>query len=101
MLSYFKDKRVLITGHTGFKGSWLTLLLCELGAQVTGFALAPETTPNLFSLIGQNPPGRFHHWGYPRSVRAETGFPESQPGCPASGGATHWPRVLPATRLYV
>lgn len=55
MLSYFKDKRVLITGHTGFKGSWLTLLLCELGAQVTGFALAPETTPNLFSLIGQNP----------------------------------------------
>jgi CDP-glucose 4,6-dehydratase len=41
-------RRILITGHTGFKGSWLALWLSELGAEVTGFALAPPTTPSLF-----------------------------------------------------
>lgn len=40
--------RVLITGHTGFKGSWLTLWLCELGADMIGYSLEPPTTPNLF-----------------------------------------------------
>jgi CDP-glucose 4,6-dehydratase len=38
----------LVTGHTGFKGSWLALWLCELGARVTGYALAPETSSALF-----------------------------------------------------
>ena len=41
----YAGKRVLVTGHTGFKGAWLCEWLCELGAQVTGFALAPPTTP--------------------------------------------------------
>lgn len=44
----YAGRRVLITGHTGFKGSWLALWLERLGAQVSGLALAPETTPSLF-----------------------------------------------------
>jgi len=46
--AFWKDKRVLITGHTGFKGSWLSLCLKECGARVTGYALAPAGKPNLF-----------------------------------------------------
>ena len=42
-------KRVFLTGHTGFKGSWLALWLRQLGAEVYGYSLAPETTPNLFT----------------------------------------------------
>jgi CDP-glucose 4,6-dehydratase len=49
---FFKGKKVLVTGHTGFKGSWLSLWLTALGAQVTGFALPPPTEPSLFSLLG-------------------------------------------------
>ena len=51
MLSFFQGKRVFITGHTGFKGAWLSFLLTRAGAQVTGFALEPPTDPNLFSLL--------------------------------------------------
>ena len=51
-LSFWHGKRVLLTGHTGFKGVWMALWLNRLGAQVTGVSLAPETTPNLFSLAG-------------------------------------------------
>ncbi|KPJ92212.1 MAG: CDP-glucose 4,6-dehydratase, partial [Gammaproteobacteria bacterium SG8_11] len=49
---FWNKRKVLITGHTGFKGSWLSLWLNKLGAQVTGFALAPPTQPNLFELAG-------------------------------------------------
>ena len=45
---FWRGKRVLLTGHTGFKGGWLALWLDRLGAQVTGLALAPSTTPSLF-----------------------------------------------------
>lgn len=45
---FWQGQRVFLTGHTGFKGSWLTLLLQELGAEVSGFALPPETQPSLF-----------------------------------------------------
>ncbi|MFM1896465.1 MAG: CDP-glucose 4,6-dehydratase [Pseudomonadota bacterium] len=48
MPSFWHKRRVLVTGHTGFKGSWLSLLLQQLGAEVTGLALAPATTPALF-----------------------------------------------------
>ena len=48
MIDFYKGKRVLVTGHTGFKGSWLCRLLTQAGAQVTGFALAPPTSPSLF-----------------------------------------------------
>ena len=47
---FWEGKRVLLTGHTGFKGSWLALWLRELGAEVTGFALDPSTEPSLFEL---------------------------------------------------
>jgi len=46
----WRDQRVLITGHSGFKGSWLALWLSQLGAKVTGIALEPPTTPSLFAL---------------------------------------------------
>jgi len=47
---FWKDRRVLVTGHTGFKGSWLSLWLQSLGANVTGVSLAPPTEPNLFKV---------------------------------------------------
>lgn len=46
---FWRGKTVFITGHTGFKGGWLALWLHELGAKVHGYALAPNTTPNLFT----------------------------------------------------
>jgi CDP-glucose 4,6-dehydratase len=49
---FWRGKRVLLIGHTGFKGSWLALLLDRLGASVTGISLPPATTPNLFTLAG-------------------------------------------------
>jgi CDP-glucose 4,6-dehydratase len=49
---FFQGKRVLLTGHTGFKGSWLILWLHRLGAKVTGISLPPNTSPSLFSLAG-------------------------------------------------
>jgi CDP-glucose 4,6-dehydratase len=48
----YRGRRVLVTGHTGFKGAWLTLWLLALGAEVTGFALAPDTSPSLFDRWG-------------------------------------------------
>jgi len=50
-LQSFSGKRVFITGHTGFKGSWLTFLLKELGAEVRGYALPPEPGPSHFKLL--------------------------------------------------
>lgn len=47
---FWKGKRVLLTGHTGFKGSWATIWLREMGAEVTGIALAPDTHPAMFDL---------------------------------------------------
>lgn len=49
-LSFYKDKNVLITGHTGFKGTWLTKMLVMAGAKVTGYSLKAPTNPNLFEL---------------------------------------------------
>ena len=48
----YRGKRVLATGHTGFKGSWLSEWLLSLGAEVTGFALPPPTQPSLFDQLG-------------------------------------------------
>lgn len=48
--AFWSGKRVFLTGHTGFKGSWLSLWLQSMGAQVTGYALAPPTNPSLFEI---------------------------------------------------
>lgn len=52
IMEFYNGKRVLITGHTGFKGSWMTTVLLMAGAEVTGFALEPPTDPSLFELLG-------------------------------------------------
>lgn len=49
-MDFYKEKRVLITGHTGFKGSWLCQMLINAGAEVTGYALNPPTNPSLFEI---------------------------------------------------
>ena len=49
-LSFYNGKKVLVTGHTGFKGSWLCRILINAGAIVTGYSLEPPTLPNLFSI---------------------------------------------------
>ena len=45
---FWKGKKVFITGHTGFKGTWLSIWLDSMGAILTGYALAPSTKPNFF-----------------------------------------------------
>ena len=52
MLEFYKDKRVLITGHTGFKGTWLTKILVKAGANVLGYSRCSEKEPSLFKLSG-------------------------------------------------
>ena len=56
MLEFYKGKRIFITGHTGFKGSWLCKILANAGAKVTGYSLTPPTNPSLFNEadIGKN-----------------------------------------------
>lgn len=49
-LSFFKGKRVFLTGHTGFKGSWMSRMLIGAGAELTGYSLTPPTTPSLFMM---------------------------------------------------
>ncbi len=51
MGSFFRNRKVFITGHTGFKGAWLCLILKSLGADVCGYALDPPTRPSLFDLV--------------------------------------------------
>lgn len=76
---FWRGRRVFITGHTGFKGSWLCLWLNHLGAKVTGFALPPPTDPSLFEL------GRIaelvdHHVGDIRNLEAvEQAIQAAQP----------------------
>ncbi len=50
--SFYKGKRVLVTGHTGFKGTWMCRILALCGAEVTGYALNPPTDPSIYQIIG-------------------------------------------------
>ena len=52
MLDFYRGKKVLVTGHTGFKGTWLCRILVMAGAEVTGYSLEAPTNPNLFSMAG-------------------------------------------------
>ena len=60
-LSFYQGKRVFVTGHTGFKGSWLCRALLHSGAVVAGYSLPPETDPNLFSVAEL---GEMRHYFY-------------------------------------
>lgn len=60
VLNFYKNKTVLITGSTGFKGSWLTHILLSSGAKVIGYALEPPTDPNLFTIAGLENCFHFH-----------------------------------------
>lgn len=60
LLSFYKNKKVLITGHTGFKGTWLTRILLDAGAEVCGYALEPPTDPSLFEIAGFSDFPAFH-----------------------------------------
>lgn len=55
---FWSGRRVLVTGHTGFKGAWLTAWLTRLGAHVSGLSLAPESEPNLWTLLGADTDAR-------------------------------------------
>jgi CDP-glucose 4,6-dehydratase len=66
-MEFWRDRRVLLTGHTGFKGAWLSLWLENLGAEVTGYALPPAAEPNLWAMTGADRRGP----GAPRSVIAD------------------------------
>lgn len=52
LTAFYRGKRVLVTGHTGFKGSWLCRILTLAGAEVTGYSLTPPTDPSLFAIAG-------------------------------------------------
>lgn len=67
--AFWRGRRVLVTGHTGFKGGWLVLWLQQLGAKITGFALAPDTNPSLFELASIRK-GIDHRIGDTRDMRA-------------------------------
>ena len=73
-MSFYNGKKVLITGHTGFKGSWMCKLLIMAGAKVTGYALEAPTDPSLFEMCriadGMNSVSR----GYSRSGTFEKGI---------------------------
>jgi CDP-glucose 4,6-dehydratase len=62
--AFWRDRRVLVTGHTGFKGSWLTLLLCSLGANVWGYSLPPEPGRALFTEIDFRNRAGNPKWGH-------------------------------------
>ncbi len=68
----FAGKRVFVTGHTGFKGSWLSLWLTELGAEVYGYSLEPPTQPSLFEEANLGDAITFHCIGDVRNSEALT-----------------------------
>ena len=75
----YSGKRVLVTGHTGFKGSWLSSWLLKMGAEVTGFALPPEYEHSHFELLGLEKMMR-HITGDIRDFEAlKSAFLETQP----------------------
>lgn len=76
---FWKNKKVLLTGHTGFKGSWLALWLHKMGAQVTGLALAPDTNPNLYSILGIDKKTKSHIGDIRDLETVKNVFNQSQP----------------------
>ncbi len=78
--STFKGRSVFITGHTGFKGSWLAIWLARMGARVTGYALAPVTDPSNFELAGVRDLLAAHHEADVRdAARLDTAVRDADP----------------------
>jgi len=75
----FENRTVLVTGHTGFKGAWLSLWLRELGAHVIGYALDPPSVPNLFEAIGLRQMLTHHHGDIRDHTHLLAIFKEYQP----------------------
>ena len=69
--AFWRGRRVLLTGHTGFKGAWLLLWLQELGAQVWCYALEAEPAPNLFRQLAAERPTQAHAWHHQQDDLAE------------------------------
>ena len=99
MLDFYKGKKVLITGHTGFKGSWMCQVLLEAGANVIGYALEPPTQPGLFELAGLE-----------KEMHSVTGdirdlekgiYRKTYRDCNSYGGTTHSKRILQGSGLYL
>ena len=75
---FWRGKRVFLTGHTGFKGSWMALWLQSLGAEVTGYALPPPTSP-VCSMRRRSEGHGFDHRGYPRSGALQAAMLAARP----------------------
>ena len=75
----YAGRRVFVTGHTGFKGAWLTRWLLDLGAEVTGYSLAPDTTPSLFDQLGLASQLRHHVADVRDLARLSAALKESAP----------------------
>ena len=73
-LTFFQGKRVFITGHTGFKGSWLCTALTLAGAEVFGFALPPAGAENLYMLAEVEKAVHSIFWEYSGFSRTESSF---------------------------
>ncbi len=75
----YLGRRVLVTGHTGFKGSWLSLWLTQLGAEVVGISLAPETNPSHWNLLGLESSVQHHELDIRSSTRVASVLRTTQP----------------------
>lgn len=76
---FWKNKRVLITGHTGFKGGWLSLWLTQMGAEVTGVALEPNTKPSFFETLGLSQSLDHHIADIRNGIKMHTIFAKAKP----------------------
>ena len=74
--SFWQNKNVLITGHTGFKGSWLALWLLKKGAKVSGISLEPNTKPSLFDQLSKF---QIEFWRVKKTEKGE--YIPPMPGC--------------------
>jgi CDP-glucose 4,6-dehydratase len=75
----YRGKRVLVTGHTGFKGSWLSLWLNQQGAEVVGISLAPETQPNHWNLLNLDLTVQHHELDIRNAMEVAGVFKAAQP----------------------